>query len=377
MNSVVIPTRNAGERFRETLEAIQAQVDSTAELVVVDSGSSDGTPELARRFGARTICISPESFNHGETRNLGIQEASGELCVLLVQDAVPAQQTWLANLIAPFSDPRVVGVTGRQVPRPDADPIGRWEVEWGNRFLGEKLVVQEVVNCDDFLALDYEQRLRIAWFNNVCSAVRREFWERHPFRSVPFAEDVDWSLRALAAGYRIVYNPFASVIHSHSRPAAYNLRRHYVAAKIMRKLLQAPSADRVAGSDIEFFSQVGDLCAEVESMLARPAGDSDEEFAVFCGPARGTWRSVLAASGLRRLQPNYEGNPLREHFYSLLDELRIEEACSEPGVRNHILIQALARSIGISTASYHNWCEANGCLSAEMQRLEATWSAGV
>jgi len=105
--------------------------------------------------------------------------------------------------------------------------------------------------------------------------------------------------------------------------------------------------------------------------------DSDEDFAVFCGRARGMWRSVLAASGLRRLQPNYEGNPLREHFYSLLDELVTEESRAERGVRNHILVQALARSIGISAASYYDWCEANGCLSAEMQRLEATWSAGV
>ena len=131
--SIVIPTKDAGEGFHQTLEAIQQQRGISAELVVVDSGSSDGTPALARKYGARTISIPPESFNHGATRNLGVREASGDLCVMLVQDAVPADNNWLQNLLAPFSDERVVGVTGRQIARADADPMGRWEVAWGDR----------------------------------------------------------------------------------------------------------------------------------------------------------------------------------------------------------------------------------------------------
>ena len=76
--SIVIPTKNAGPEFRDTLVAIRKQtLDS--EIVVVDSGSSDNTLDLARQCGAQTISIPPQSFNHGETRNLGIRTGTGEV----------------------------------------------------------------------------------------------------------------------------------------------------------------------------------------------------------------------------------------------------------------------------------------------------------
>ncbi|HET8592797.1 MAG TPA: glycosyltransferase, partial [Solirubrobacterales bacterium] len=72
MISVVIPVRNGGEPMRRCLEAIRAQeVADEVEIVVVDSGSTDGTQELARSFGARVHEIEPHEFNHGATRNLG------------------------------------------------------------------------------------------------------------------------------------------------------------------------------------------------------------------------------------------------------------------------------------------------------------------
>ena len=99
--SIIIPTKNAGLEFRKTLEAIRGQTRE-AEVVVVDSGSSDGTVDLARQFRARTISIPPESFNHGETRNFGIRNSTGQFCVMLVQDAIPVGETWLEELISPF-----------------------------------------------------------------------------------------------------------------------------------------------------------------------------------------------------------------------------------------------------------------------------------
>src|SRR5689334_11328597 len=107
MVSIVIPKKNAGAEFRKILAAIRRQT-RTSEIVVVDSGSSDGTVEVAREFGAIVKSIPPESFNHGETRNDGIREAAGSLCVMLVQDAVPVGEDWLENLLSPLSDDRVV-----------------------------------------------------------------------------------------------------------------------------------------------------------------------------------------------------------------------------------------------------------------------------
>jgi rhamnosyltransferase len=377
--SIVIPTKNAGEEFRHTLQAIREQEGPPPELVVVDSASTDGTPELAGRYGARTISIAASSFNHGGTRNLGIRESSGDLCILLVQDAVPSHREWLTNLVSPFSDARVVGVSGRQEPRPDADPFGRWEVEWANRFMGERPLVREVEKWDDFLALSLHERLQLAWFNNVCSAVRRDFWERQPFRSVAFAEDLDWSVRALAAGRRIAYNPSARVIHSHNRPAAYNLNRTYVGYKIVPTLVQTPFGDPGVYTDAEFFFQIGSLCGEVESLLRAQMAGSPRRWAF-----RELWTSVrdlgcsfLAATGFRRPRLGGRQTVLGQGFYDLLEELRTVEPVCDPPVHVHILVQALARAIGVFAACYYNWCEANGVVSAELRRLDAILSEGV
>jgi glycosyltransferase involved in cell wall biosynthesis len=77
--SVVIPTLNAGVGFEELLEWVSKQETSfDYGLLVVDSGSTDGTAELARRYGASVHRISQNEFDHGATRNLGVS-LSGRL----------------------------------------------------------------------------------------------------------------------------------------------------------------------------------------------------------------------------------------------------------------------------------------------------------
>ncbi len=377
--SVVIPTKNAGEEFRRTLEAIQGQKSVAAELVTVDSGSSDGTVELARRYGARTISIPPESFNHGETRNLGVREANGDLCVMLVQDAVPADDHWLANLLAPFSDERVVGVTGRQIARADADPMGRWDVEWGDRFLGDQIAVREVRDWKDFLSWDYEQRLRTVWFNNVCSALRRQYWEKHPFRAVRFAEDVDWSVRALASGYRIVYNPTACVVHSHTRSAAHRLKRQYLADKVTRRLLQAAPVDPIVRNDTEFLTVISLLCGEVQAELPQEVWPPDTKPDPGRDHARWQryWGFILAALGVRSGRPYWKLTAVRQSFHEICEQLWAVAPCLEPAARGEVLLQALAQTVAVFAASYHSWCEANSRLSIGMQRLDRALSEGV
>src|SRR5687767_8621007 len=120
--SIVIPTLNAGPGMEPLLAALQRQT-IPATTIAVDSGSTDGTLERLARAGARVVPIAPDTFNHGDTRNLGLAQAAGELAVLLVQDAVPATDTWLAELIAPFAEPSVAGSYGRQQARPDASRL--------------------------------------------------------------------------------------------------------------------------------------------------------------------------------------------------------------------------------------------------------------
>jgi glycosyltransferase involved in cell wall biosynthesis len=373
--SVVIPTKNAGAGFGEVLTALRRQPRSL-EIVVVDSGSSDETLDLAREHGAHVVSIAPESFNHGETRNLGIRQSKGQFCIMLVQDAVPLGDSWLEEMLSPFADERVVGVTARQVPRPDSDSVARWQCEYRSRFLGEEARVQELESWEYFETLDFQERLSLASFDNVFSALRRDFWEQCPFRAMPFAEDLDWGVQAIAAGRRLVYKPSVCVMHSHTRPAIYHLRRSYVSGRIVPQILHLQPVETSARNDEEFLGLIGSLCGDARAILSE---DRDwTEFFRSYDVAPSLLKSFLAAVGRTAIRPNHPRNAARENFYFVLEQILGSDSAPvpRPEVRS-IVVKALAEAVGAYAAAYHNWCEARHRVSDGMLRLDAALSKGV
>jgi rhamnosyltransferase len=227
--SIVLPTRNGASTLPAVLDAVAFQrVDFSFEVIAVDSSSTDGTEDLLRRRVDRLMTIPADAFDHGLTRNLGIEQARGDLIVLLVQDAVPASDSWLAALTAPlFTDDRLAGTFARQQPRPDAGPIAR---EYLERWIASSAVARStaVASCAELDALEPMAQLERCAFDNVCSCIRRSVWVEHPFKQTPIGEDIEWAREVLIAGYRLAYVPAAEVIHSHDRSARYELVRTYV-----------------------------------------------------------------------------------------------------------------------------------------------------
>lgn len=224
--SIVLPTRNGGPFLAELLDALDAQQGAPPhELVAVDSGSTDGTLELLERRADRLLRVAPEDFDHGATRNLAIEASQGEFIVLLVQDALPASEDWLAELIRPLrGDARVAGTFARQLPRADASRLTRWALA---RWVAaqEEPYVSEPLGAAQFEALAPSERFLRCVFDNVCSCLRRAAWREHPFRPTPIAEDLEWARAVLLDGWRIAYTPRAMVVHSHERSPRYELRR--------------------------------------------------------------------------------------------------------------------------------------------------------
>ncbi|HZC84640.1 MAG TPA: glycosyltransferase, partial [Rubrobacter sp.] len=238
--SIVIPTFNAGPGFEELLRKLDAQEgDFEQEVVVVDSGSTDGTVELAARHGAILHSVSKASFDHGVTRDLGISLSSGEYVALTVQDAVPLDERWLAAMVENLqNDGRLAAVYGRHVPRPDASVITRALI--GNLAVSDtERQEQEIRDKAQYLQLPPAQRRRIASFDNVSSCLRRQVWEEFPFGEADFAEDLRWGKKVVEAGYTIVYEPRSVVVHSHERGALYDFRRHYVDQRVLDELFGA------------------------------------------------------------------------------------------------------------------------------------------
>jgi rhamnosyltransferase len=216
--SVVIPTLNAGESFGRLLETIHDQrVEGGLELVIVDSGSSDGTVDLARRAGAKVISIARRAFSHGGTRNRAIAACSGRFIGLTVQDALPTDPFWLARLLEPLlADENAAGSFGLQVAQDRASLLARTKSSlWceANRCP----VTRRVEGEKEFWTKEPEERLDLVRFDNVTSCVRRETWAEVPFPEYSYGEDMAWAREVLLAGHSTAYVPTAQVWHSHER----------------------------------------------------------------------------------------------------------------------------------------------------------------
>jgi rhamnosyltransferase len=217
--SVLIPVRNGGDELARCLDAIAAQrIDGAVEVLVIDSGSTDDTAEVARAHGARVHSIAHDEFHHGATRNLGARLAHGDVIVWTTHDAYPEDDEWLARLVAPLSDPDVGGVYGRQLAHLDASPPERYFLDF---LYGPESRVQRASSVE-------ELTMETTLFSNANSAMPRRLLEEFPFaEDVLIAEDQDWSRRILLAGYTIRYEGDAAVRHSHRYTLFTGFRRFF------------------------------------------------------------------------------------------------------------------------------------------------------
>ncbi|HYM57345.1 MAG TPA: glycosyltransferase [Solirubrobacteraceae bacterium] len=223
--TVAIPVRNGGPLLAEVLDAVAAQrIDRELELLVCDSGSTDGSVALAQGRGARVLRIAPVEFSHGSTRNLLAREARGAHVAFLTQDSSPAGDGWLAALLEGFAvAPEVALVTGPCLPRPGTTAAVARELH--DFFAGMHEGTPRVYRLAD--AGDPPSPGPATFHTDANGAVLRAAWERVPFRPVPFAEDQQLCLDMLRAGYSKVFNPGASVVHSHEYPPLERFRRHF------------------------------------------------------------------------------------------------------------------------------------------------------
>ena len=284
--AIIIPTRNAGAQISEVLSAIAAQDGPfQSEVIAIDSGSTDGTVERLRQFGARILSVPPGAFNHGETRNAALKHARAEFAILLVQDAVPVSPAWLSALVQPLlQDSSIAGTFARQIPDAHASRVTA-------HYLSHWVASQEVarvegpLTAEAFARMSPSERHLACAFDNVSSCIRLSVWRNHPFAATPIAEDLQWARDVLCAGHRLAYVPDAVVRHSHDRSIAYELQRTYLVhqqLEAMFGLVTVPS--------------VGSLFRAIAATIPRNARIAAQE------PSRRI-RAVLRGTALGVAQP--------------------------------------------------------------------------
>lgn len=230
--TVFIPTFNGERYIRECIESILQQTlpeKYALELIVIDSGSTDGTVDIVKGYREKTtfLEIPNSAFSHGGTRQRAAQMAKGEFILFLSQDATPSHPRWLINMIEPFYlDERVGCVFGRQIPRPNAAPTIKREVLTAFAGLGPS----DVITLHRYKSLvdGMDTNSPNVFFSDVNSAVRRSLLVGTvPFRQVRYAEDQALAKDMLNHGYIKAYAPLGSVWHSNEYTAKQYLHRKF------------------------------------------------------------------------------------------------------------------------------------------------------
>lgn len=230
--SVLIPVKNGGPLLAEVLDAVLAQqAPWPFEVLVIDSGSSDGSVEIARSRGVDVTTIPPQEFSHGGTRNALAQRARGAFLVYLTQDAKPASDQWLVNLVEGCdANDSVAGAFGPHRAHRGARHVTHRELDEHFAGFGKSLTLTRL---DDKARFEsdpgYRQFLHFFSSNNSC--IRRSVWEKLPLPDVAFAEDQTWALSAIKAGYSKAFVPEAVVFHSHDFGVWETFQRNFDEAR--------------------------------------------------------------------------------------------------------------------------------------------------
>jgi glycosyltransferase involved in cell wall biosynthesis len=216
--SLIVRCYNEQDHIERLLTGVFQQSITDIDVVVVDSGSTDHTLSIASKFPVRILQIRPEEFSFGGALNIGCQTATGKFVVLASAHVYPVYKDWLEQLIAPFSDPKIGLVYGKQRGNETTQySEHRIFAKW---FPNQSNLSQVHPFC-----------------NNANAAIRCNLWQRMPYdETLTGLEDIDWARRVLKLAYKIAYVSEAEVIHVHSEASKAIFNRYRREAIAMKRI---------------------------------------------------------------------------------------------------------------------------------------------
>lgn len=196
--SIIIRAYNEEKHIGRLFEGISHQNQKDLQVILVDSGSTDQTKEIALQHGAELISIQPQEFTFGRSLNMGIAKAGADLIVMASAHVYPVYPDWLETLLNPFTDEKTGLTYGKQR---GAETTHFSENQIFHHWYPDRSVLNQ----------------NHPFCNNANAAIRRSLWEIHPYdENLPGLEDLEWGKWVQQQGYSISYCAEAEVIHVHN-----------------------------------------------------------------------------------------------------------------------------------------------------------------
>jgi rhamnosyltransferase len=282
--SVVIRCFNEEAHIGRLLAGIEQQRDVTAEVVIVDSGSTDSTLPIAERFPVKIVHIEPSQFSFGRSLNLGFRHADAPVVVAASAHVYPLRRDWLARLTQPLEDDRVAVSYGRQ--------LGDATSAFSERVLLTR-----------WYPSTSEPSQSHPFSNNANAAVRRSVWEQLPYdEELTGLEDLDWAKRAMALGHRVTYVAEAPVIHVHHQSWSQIMDRYRREAIAHRRIYSEQRMNSAEALALGVANIVADgVAAATQRSFVRHAKDILLfRTAQFVGTYRGFSDDAVVPADLKR-----------------------------------------------------------------------------
>lgn len=214
--SVIIITKNQKNILQKSIPVLKKQNSKDYEIIVVDSGSTDGAKKYCLKEGIKLINIPPDNFKFARAFNTGARKAKGKYIIRLSGDSIPQNNDFISEIIKPFKDPKVGGTFGKYVIS------GRkgytYPNFWPSWRFPQKLTRYSIKPVPfmgvGFLIFSFKPKSYE--FAGGCCAIRKSIWQKRPFNeSLIAGEDSEYSWFLHLIGYDVVYNPMAIVLHEH------------------------------------------------------------------------------------------------------------------------------------------------------------------
>lgn len=223
--AVVIPVKNGFPEIKDCIQGLLNQTLLPTRIIVIDSGSTDGTLEYLATVPEVTIhSIEANTFNHGLTRNLGIEYTEEEFLYYTVQDAAPVSTSLLSELISCFEEPQLMAVCGAQVVPHD---VKKNPLEWFFPYSEPEKQYTVFDSFETFDKLPPAIKLQACSWDNVNALYRREALEKVKFSNAVFGEDMLWARDAYRSGFKLGYWGKARVRHYHLEDANFSFKRNF------------------------------------------------------------------------------------------------------------------------------------------------------